>query len=156
MKLLNILRRNFIQPLIISAVLAITLSMVTVLHLSKSFFRDSLSNKMRKLKTNNVNPVVNLLQEVIYKRFQTIFDYLITAREFLDNYHETNITDEILKDKSYYANYVINLRTLYTNAETSIDENKMVWYINSKSTSLVKEFLDNEKLFNNKRTKKYL
>ena len=156
MKLLNILRRNFIQPLIISAVLAITLSMITVLHLSKSFFRDSLSNKMRKLKTNNVNPVVNLLQEVIYKRFQTIFDYLITAREFLDNYHETNITDEILKDKSYYANYVINLRTLYTNAETSIDENKMVWYINSKSTSLVKEFLDNEKLFNNKRTKKYL
>ena len=110
---------------------------------------------MRKLKTNNVNPIINLLQDVIYKRFQTIFDYLITAREFLDNYHE-NITADDLKDSNYYSDYLISLRNRYLKPEVATDENKIVWYINSKYSNIEKDFLSNATIFNNTKTKNYL
>ena len=134
MKLINILKRNFILPLLISLILSNLVSILINIIYSKRFYNDKFHNSIKKGKDRSVSLVLTMAQEIIYERFQLVFDYLIAAKEILDKYHSLWDEQTEFPNIDYFSKYTTNLMTLYLQEEfKDIEENKMLWFINNKT-----------------------
>ena len=147
MKLINILKKNFILPHILCFVFCVVFSLFICIYFSANYNQKKFQSYIRKGKDQSISLVLNLAQELIYNRFQTIFDYLITAREVLEKYHSKEPTT----DKEYYSSYLINLIELVVREEnTGTEENRLIWFINKEINSiesLLEETNQNSKQF---------
>ena len=129
MRLINILKRNFIVPLSICLFLSAAISLIVCIWYTSKFNAEDFQRKIKKGKDQSISLILTLGQELIYERFQLVFDYLITAREVLDNFH-ANWDDNIFYNLDIKS-YLISLITLYREQlNVNIEENKMVWFIN--------------------------
>ena len=129
MRLINILKRNFIIPLAICLFLSVAISVFVCFYYTSRFNADDFQRHLKKGKDQSISLILTLGQELIYERFQLIFDYLITAREVLDIYH-TNWDDSNFERRDIKS-YLVNLLSLYREQlNEKIEENRMVWFIN--------------------------
>ena len=134
MKLINILKRNFILPLSICLVLTGLISILINVYYSRLYYNDTFQDNFKKEKDKGVSLVLTLAQELIYERFQLIFDYLISAKEILDKHHSLWNAQTEIPSKDYFRKYAISLMTLYSEEEfKGLEENKMIWFINNRT-----------------------
>ena len=156
MKLINILKRNFILPLSICLfITSITALIINILY-TQSYSKYEFQKHIKKGKVQSVSLVLTLAQELLYERFQLVFDYLITTREILDKYHTMWDSLEDKPSKNYYKKYVTSLMSLYAPEDfKGLDESKLLWFINNKTND---ENFFEEMLFDNlnEKSKKYL
>ena len=129
MRLLNILKRDFIVPLAICLFLSAVITLFVSIYYASKFNSESFQRHIKKGKDQSISLILTLGQELIYQRFQLIFDYLITAREVLDNHH-ANWNDNIFSNLEIKS-YLVSLLSLYREQlNENIEENRMVWFIN--------------------------
>ena len=154
MKLIYILERNFILPLVICLVLTSVIVFWVNVYVNSSRYNDEeFKQKIKIGKNKSISLVSTLIQEILYDRFQLVFDYLITAKEFLDTYHSNfnEETEQYFKDIEYYKRYLLSVRTLYMrDKDISYGDDKMAWFINQKDDrdlpNLIKSNDEKEKL----------
>jgi len=134
MKLINILKRNFILPLTLLLIFASLIATLINIFYNSKYSRKDFLQKVKKGKDKSVSFILTLIQELLYERFQLVFDYLIIAREVLDKYH-LNFDPQELKNMEYFTNYMVNLISLYASEKfEDLEENKMIWFINNETT----------------------
>ena len=126
MRLIAIMQRNFILPLAIFLFLSIIITLLINLFYTKKFKEKTFQDKIKKNKVQSSSLVLSFTQELLYERFQLVFDYLITASEVLDKYH-SSLDEDVPCEKS--LNGLINLFRNEYEDENKIDENKMCWFI---------------------------
>ena len=133
MKLINILKKNFILPLVICFVISVLIALFICIYFSSNYMEENFQYHIRKGKDQSISLVLTLAQELIYNRFQTIFDYLITSREVLEKYHSKEPTT----DKEYYTSYLVSLSNLVVREENmKTEENRLIWFINKEINSI--------------------
>ena len=154
MRLIHILNRNLILPLAICLILSSIISLLFNIIICPNLYKeDEFKNKIKTGKDQSVSLVLTLIQELLYERFQLIFDYLITAREVLDKYH-SNWKNEAFPDINFYQKYLINIISLYRDSKNDkFIEDKMVWYIND---NIDDSNFFNDLSFNQPSSKKYV
>ena len=129
MRLLNILKRDFIIPLSICLFLSVVITLFVCIYYTSKFNSEDFQRQIKKGKDQSISLILTMGQELLYERFQLIFDYLITAREVLDIYHSN--WDDINFDKIDIKSYLVSLLSLYREQlNEKIEENRMVWFIN--------------------------
>ena len=129
MKLINILKQNFVLPLIICFVFCVIISLFICLYFSANYNEENFQYHIRKGKDQSISLVLTLAQELVYNRFQTIFDYLITTREVLEKFHSIKHST----DKEYYTSYLLSLNDLVIREENmETEENRLIWFINKE------------------------
>ena len=133
MKLINILKKNFVLPLILCFVICVAFALFISIYYSADYSEDNFQYHIRKGKDQSISLVLTLAQELIYNRFQTIFDYLITSREVLEKYHSIEPTT----DKEYYKSYLVSLSDLVVREENmETEENRLIWFISKEANSI--------------------
>ena len=134
MRLINILKRNFILPLSICLVFTSLIALLLNILYSQEYNKDDFQRNIKRGKDQSVSLVLTLMQELLYERFQLVFDYLITAREILDKYHSIWKPTADFPFEEYIKKYMISLMTLYAPEEfKDLEENKMLWFINNNT-----------------------
>ena len=133
MKLINILKKNFVLPLILCFVICVVFALFISIYYSADYNDENFQYHIRKGKDQSISLILTLAQELIYNRFQTIFDYLITAREVLEKYHSIEPTTE----KQYYKDYLLSLSDLVVREENmETEENRLIWFISKEANSI--------------------
>ena len=133
MKLINILKKNFVLPLILCFVICVAFALFISIYYSADYSEDNFQYHIRKGKDQSISLVLTLAQELIYNRFQTIFDYLITSREVLEKYHSIEPTT----DKEYYKSYLVSLSDLVVREENmETEENRLIWFISKEANNI--------------------
>ena len=156
MKLINILKRNFIFPLSICLALTSLIAILINILYTQKYSKNEFQRYIKKSKDQGVSLVLTLGQELLYERFQLIFDYLITTREVLDKYHSMWDAQAEIPNFEYYRKYLISLMSLYAPEEfKDLEENKLLWFINNNTND---ENFFEEISFDNlsNKTKKYI
>ena len=131
MKLINILKRNFILPLSICLVATSLIAVLINIIYSKKYNEEDFQYKIKKGKDQSVSFVVTLVQELLYERFQLVFDYLITAKEVLDKYH-SDWDPKDFPDINYFKSYMKNIMEFFRPEDfKDLEENQMLWFIDN-------------------------
>ena len=134
MKLLNILKRNFILPLSICLVLTSLIAVLINIIYSKKYNEEDFQYKIKKGKDQSVSFVITLIQELLYERFQLVFDYLISAKEILDKYH-SDWEPKDFPDITYFNKFMINVMSFYAPEDfKGLEEDQMLWFIDNITT----------------------
>ena len=147
MKLINILKKDFLLPLFICFILSICLTLFVCLYYSSRFGEEPFQYHIKKGKDQSISFVLTLAQELLYERFQLVFDYLITLRKVLEIFH--TYEPELKED------YLISLGQLVVREENKkIEENLMVWFINKEISDL--SYFRTYDIEENHNSKKYI
>ncbi len=145
MKLINILKRDFILPIFVTLIISIFISITTSLIFSNIFFREELQRKIRLIDNKKVPQIIETMQELIYSKFQKIFSSLsIMNLLLLKILKEKKIQEKDFEDLKQiitenYDKNLINAKYLYENYSEIISKskdlpNKAVWFNNKTFT----------------------
>ena len=143
MKLINILKRDFILPIFVTLIISIFISITTSLIFSNIFFREELQRKIRIIENKKVPQIIETMQELIYSKFQKIFSSLsimnLLLLQIIKDYNLSNISFNKLN--SFIKNHkdnLINAKDLYEKYSDILKykdlPNKAVWYNNKTFT----------------------
>ena len=150
MKLINILKRNFILPLLISTVIIIIISIITICLYSKVIYNEKIINLLKILDDKETQPIILATQEIIYSKFQIIIKsltsiykmYEIYEKEINEIYYDNiELQTKIGNHSKIYKN-IINIVKLNEKFDDNINSKKnnlndySTWFINKEFTLL--------------------
>ena len=168
MKLINILKRDFILPIVITLFISIILSIISTIIFLNGFFREDLQKKIRLIENKKVGHIMETIQELIYFKFQKIMNSLSMMKMTLAKLNnEISASSDYLnylfdKKKLTISEYLINAKYLYENYSDIINDknkdlsNKAVWFINDTFTENNIKNIKNYRNINNELTKNRL
>ena len=70
MKLNDILKRNFILPLVVSFLISICIAVALSNVFVKSYFNQNLQQKLREAEKRKIAPLMDTVEELIYRKIQ--------------------------------------------------------------------------------------
>lgn len=109
MKLNDILKRNFILPLVISFFISICIAVALSNVFVKSYFNANLQQKLREAEKRKVSPLMDTVEELIYRKIQAVFtDLTIIKKYFTDAESKFPFDDTSSCNDSYYNDYLVN------------------------------------------------
>ena len=168
MKLINLLKRDFILPIVITLFISIILSIISTILFLNVFFREDLQKKIRLIENKKVGHIMETIQELLYFKFQKIMNSLSMMKMTLAKLNnEISGTSDYLnylfeKKKLTISEYLINAKYLYENYSDIInDKNKdlsniAVWFINDTFTENNIKNIKNYRNIKNELTKNRL
>ena len=113
MKLINILKRNFILPLLISTVIIIIISIITICLYSKVIYNEKIINLLKILDDKETQPIILATQEIIYSKFQIIIKSLTSIYKMYEIYEKE--INEIYNDNIVLKSKIGNHSKIYKN-----------------------------------------
>ena len=135
MKLINILKRNFILPLLISTVIIIIISIIAICLFSKVIYNEKIINLLKILDDKETQPILLATQEIIYSKFQIIIKSLTSIYKMYEIYEKE--INEIYNDNIVLKSKIGNHSKIYKNIINIVKLNeKFDDNINSKKTNL--------------------
>jgi len=144
MKLINILKRDFILPIFVTLIISIIISITISLIFSNIFFKEELQRKIRLIENKKVPQIIETMQEFIYSKFQKIFSSLSVMNLLLlqiikEKQYRIISLNDLQNFLSVYKEYLINAKTLSINYSDFISTKKdisniAVWFNNETFT----------------------
>ena len=163
MKLIDILKRNFILTLLITTIIILIISVITISIYSKVIYNEKIINFIKILYDKETQPIIQTTQEIIYSKFQIIIKSLTSIYKMYEIYEKeinqiNNINDLKIKigENSIILKNLINIIKLNENFDNILKSKKN---LNDYSTWFVdkdfKNFDDNID-FSDKKEKRIL
>ena len=128
MKLVQLLRRNFIIPLALSFFVITIISTVLTIMFSNVYYNESLYTKVRTVEERKIAPMLKMTKELLYKTIQNKIDMLNILMEEFESYEGNNECGD---------ENVINIMNLtFMNENDDNYENQATWFISPDSNEL--------------------
>ena len=111
MKLLSFFKLTYLLPSSIFLIICILISFLINLTYLNAFTSDEHFNDINKKSVKKDWILISSIQELLYHRIQTVFDYLITSKLYLDKFNSNYTDEDPDKKKENFANgHLFNLK----------------------------------------------
>ena len=118
MKLNDILKRNFILPLVVSFLISICIAVALSNVFVKSYFNQNLQQKLREAEKRKIAPLMDTVEELIYRKIQAVFTDLTIIKKYFAETQLGNTSPNCDK----LQQYLLNTFTFQSNYSKEIEE----------------------------------
>ena len=145
MKLVQLIRHNFIIPLALSFFVITIISTVLTILFSDVYYNEELYTKVRTVEERKIAPMLKMTKELLYKTIQNKIDMLNILMEEFNSINNVNTVNSKCDDSKVI--YIVNLTFTNKNDDDNNYEDMATWFINpdtlnttSDASKLVSKF----------------
>lgn len=145
MKLNDILKRNFILPLVVSFLISICIAVALSNVFVKSYFNQNLQQKLREAEKRKIAPLMDTVEELIYRKIQAVFTDLTIIKKYFAETQLGNTSPNCDKLQQYLLN-TFTFQSNYSKEIEEINKRKDIHYYDKANWFISPTIIDCESI----------
>ena len=113
MKLLSFFKLTYLLPSSLFLLICVIISFLICLTYLNAFTSDEHFNNIRQKNVKKDWILISSIQELLYHRIQSVFDYLITSKLYLNEFHSKYGTENTNTKQEFVNKHLYNLKNYY-------------------------------------------